>query len=78
MDTFTYNHCVNLTSINDTVFWANNSTNTTIEVQPIVWPPFVNYNEELIKIGNTSILNYQYCGPLLFMIKTFATKLNFK
>ena len=78
MDTFTYNHCVNLTSTNNTIFWGNNSTNTTIDVEPIAWPPFVTYNEKLIKTGNTSTLIYQWCGPLLFMMKIFATKLNFK
>ena len=75
---YIYHNCVNLTSINDTVFWSNNVTKPTIVVQPINWQPFVTYVEDLKSTGNTSLLHYQYCGPLIFMLKIFAIQMSFK
>ena len=66
------NQCVSLNSINDTLIWPENSINNTIEVLPLMYPPFVTYTEHGINSGNTSILYYQYCGPLIVLIKMFA------
>jgi len=78
--TFQYNNnqCVQLSSINDTVFWANNSTNNTIIVQPLMWPPFVTYEDKLITKGNSSILHYEYCVPFIVLLIHFAKYINAK
>jgi hypothetical protein len=74
--------CVELNSENDTLFWANTPTNYTIQVQPHIWPPLLTYKEynhfSYIKKGNTSILYYQYCGPLIVLLKVFAKYINVK
>jgi len=72
------NQCVHLNSINDTVFWGNNSTNDAIIVQPAMWPPFVIYEEESKAAGNSSILYYKYCGPMIVLLKYFAKYINVK
>ena len=67
------NHqCVELNSINNTINWSENSGNFTIEVQPNMWPPIITYYEQLVMSGNTSILYYQWCGPLIVLLKHFA------
>ncbi len=78
MNAYNYNNCVNLSSINNTLFWGNNSTNLTINVQPLMWPPIVTYNEKLIKTGNVSLLYYQWCGPLVFVLNIIAKQMNAK
>ena len=75
MDTFNItnsNQCVDLNSINDTLVWPENSINNTLEIQPFMFPPFVIYKEHVIESGNTSLLYYQYCVPLIVLIKMFA------
>ena len=67
------NHqCVQLNSINDTLDWSESSANFTIQVQPNMWPPIITYKEQWIISGNTSILYYQWCGPLIVLLKHFA------
>jgi len=78
MDTSVYNNCVNFTYINDTVLWANNSTNLTIDVQAFMWPPFITYNEKVIQTGNSSVLHYEWCGPLIFTLIQIAKYMNAK
>ncbi len=78
MNTNINNNCVNLSSVNNTVFWGNYSTNLTIDVQPNVWLPIVTYKEQMIKIENLSILYYQWCGPLILMLNIFAKQMNAK
>ncbi len=78
MNSNIYNNCVNLSSINNTVFWGNNSTNLTIDVLPNMFPPLITYKEQLIKTGNLSILYYQLCGPLILMLNTIAKRMNAK
>jgi hypothetical protein len=78
MNPYVYNNCVNLSSISDTVFWGNNATNLTIDVQPVMWPPIITYKEQLIKTGNVSLLYYQYCGPLMLMLNIIAKQMNAK
>ncbi len=53
------NNCLNLTPNNNTVFWGNNLRNLTIEVQPIVNRPLLTIRQEMIKFGNSSVLNYE-------------------
>ncbi len=71
-------NCVNLSSINNTLFWGNNSTNLTIDVLPNYWPPIITYEEQLINDGNISILYYQWCGPLIVILNMFAKQMNAK
>lgn len=73
-----HNNCVNLTSNNDIVFWGNNSTHMIIHVQPVMWPPFVSYEEKIVKLNNSSILYYKWCGPLILMLNIFAKRMNAK
>ena len=37
-----------------------------------MWPPIITYKEQLVIYGNTSILYYQWCGPLIVLLKHFA------
>lgn len=78
MNTYIHNNCVTLTSINNTIFWGNNSTNYTIDVQPYMWPPLITYEEQLIKTGNISILYYEWCGPLMLIMNIFGKQMNAK
>jgi hypothetical protein len=74
---YNMDNCVNLTPNNNTVFWSNNLTNL-IEVQPIEYRPFLTYKQEMIKHGNYSVLNYEWCGPLILLVKLFAQHINAK
>jgi hypothetical protein len=78
MNSYVYNNCVNLTSINNTVFWGNNSTNLTLDVLPFMWPPIITYKEQLKNTGNVSLLYYQWCGPLMLIMSTIAKQMNAK
>ena len=65
--------CVELNSVNDTTDWALNATDSPYDVYAISMPPFLSYKElDVYMSGNTSILYYRYCGPLLVLMKVFA------
>ncbi len=78
MNPHVYNNCVNLSSISDTLFQNNSTTNLTIDVQPLMWPPFMIYNEQLTNTENISIINYQWCGPLMVVMRIIAKQMNAK
>ena len=73
------NNCINISSENQIVFWANNNnTDNIIEIQPQMWPPIMTYSENIINNGNHSLLNYQWCGPMMLIVKEFAKRVNAK
>ena len=72
------NNCVKLSTNNQIVYWGENSTDLLIDVQPIMWPPIITYSEHLIEKENTSILYYEWCGPLILIIKEFAKSVKAK
>jgi hypothetical protein len=71
-------NCVNFTSDNQLVLWGNNSTDLIINVQACMWPPVITYNEKLITNGNSSVLHYIWCGPMILIVKEFAKRINAK
>ena len=75
------NNCVNLTYENQIVYWANNNNNDsklTIDIQAIMWPPIITYDECNRTDGISLVLQYQWCGPLMLIIKEFAKRINSK
>ncbi len=72
------NNCVKLSNEQQIVYWGGNTTNLLITVQPLFSPPYITYSEELKKEGNLSLLHYEWCGPLLLIIKEFAKSLKAK
>ena len=70
--------CVELNSINDTIILEQNLNNDVVDIQPFMYPPLIAYEEELVTTGNISILYYQYCGPLIVLIKLFSKYTEYK
>ncbi len=68
------NNCVKLSTDNQIVYWGGNSSDLLLEVQPSLWPPVITYKENLIK----EILHYEWCGPLMLIIKEFAKSVKAK
>ncbi len=66
------NNCVKLSTDNQIVYWGGNSTDLLLKVLPTQWPPLLTYRETLIKVGNISVLHYEWCGPMMLIIKEFA------
>jgi len=56
----------------------NNGTDLTIEIQSSMWPPIITYAEDNITNGNSSVLHYQWCGPMMLIVKEFAKRVNAK
>jgi hypothetical protein len=76
IDHYRIDNCVNLIPNNDTVSY--NSTSLTMEVQPLMWSPILTYREERIEFDNSSVLHYEWCGPLILLMKIFAKHINAK
>ena len=78
-----HNNCVNLNSENQIIYWANNNNNNnrtdpTIAIQSLIWPPIITYKEVNISNGNSSVLHYQWCGPMMLIVEEFAKRINAK
>ncbi len=69
------NNCVELSTDNQIVYWGGNTTNLLLKVQPFMWPPIITYTE---RYENISILHYEWCGPLMLIIKEFAKSIKAK
>jgi len=72
------NNCVKLSDDKRIVNWGGKSTDLLINIQPSYYPPFITYSETLIKEGNVSLLYYEWCGPLMLIIKEFAKSVHAK
>jgi len=68
--------CVSVNEINDTTVWTNNTSDSPLEALLGAFPVLSTYNEWTVMSGNESILYYQYCGPLIMLLKTFAEYIN--
>ncbi len=72
------NNCVKLSTDNEIFYWGGNSTDFLLKVQPNMFPPIITYSERYIKEGNISVLHYEWCGPMMLIIKEFAKSVRAK
>ena len=70
--------CVTLTSLKNTTDWAINSTTEAMDVLALFYPPYLSYNDWEMTVDNTSILYYQFCGPLILLLRRFSERINTK
>jgi hypothetical protein len=56
-------------------FTENKTLNTLINVQFLRFPPLLMVNDMM---ENNQTVKYQYCGPLIQLIREFAIKENVK
>ena len=68
--------CLTLNSLQNTTQLAVNSTADPIDVLAAFFPPLLTYADWVITENNNSILFYQFCGPLVVLMKTFAKFVN--
>ena len=68
--------CVSLNSEQMITKWTDNSTTQPLDFYLFFYPPFITYNEWYTTDGNTSLYNYQFCGPLIVLLRCFAQHIN--
>ena len=68
--------CVSLNSEQTVTKWTDNSTAEPFDFFVLVFPPLLSYNDWYTTDGNTSLNNYQFCGPLIVLLKLFAQDIN--
>ena len=68
--------CVTLNSMQTTSKWTDNSTEKPLDFMALVYPPLLTFNDWYTTDGNTSLYNYQFCGPLIALLKCFAQHIN--
>ena len=68
--------CVSLNSEQTVTKWTVNSTAQPLDFMVVLYPPFVKYTDWYTTDGNTSLYNYQFCGPLIVLLKCFAQHIN--
>ena len=68
--------CITLNSLKNTTDLAINSTSEPISTLVMYYPPYLLYTDWEIKEVNKSILYYQFCGPLIVLLKSFAKHIN--
>ncbi len=68
--------CVSLNSEQTVTKWTDNSTAQPFDAMSLIYPPILSYTEWETTDDNTSLLHYQYCGPLIVLFKCFAQHIN--
>ena len=76
--------CIDFTSrdvlreetIDLTTNWAVNATHIPLEIIVWVYPPLVFYTEWKTFEDNDEVFKYQFCGPIINLLKTFAIHTN--
>ena len=68
--------CVTLNSNRSTTNWAINSTAEPIDVMSFIYPPLILYNDWDIIEDNITLTYFQFCGPLIVLLREFAKHLN--
>ena len=68
--------CLTLNSLQMVTNWTNNSEDSPLYIMGFIYPPYLDYTDWEITEHNTSILYYQFCGPLIVLMKCFAKYIN--
>ena len=77
--------CIDFTSEDDpreewidlTTNFAINASHSPLEIFIWIYPPLIFYTEWTTLINDSvEVFNYQFCGPLINLLKTFALNTN--
>ena len=68
--------CVTLNEFDIITKWTLNSTEPALNFNTLMYPPLLTYTDWHITNNNTSLLYYQFCGPLIVLLRTYAQRIN--
>ena len=68
--------CVTLNTNQITTNWAINSTAPPIFTADFMYPPLLIYNDWNITEDNSTITYYQFCGPIIVLLREFSKRIN--